>query len=608
MLPDTTLKRLDAISVISKTGKKINGLYRLMENPEIWKMAYANIYVNKGAITKGTDNITLDGFSMARVEKIISELKDGSYQFTPVKRVYIPKKSGKLRPLGIPNGNDKLVQEVCRIILNEIYEPCFSKYSHGFRPNRSCHTALEQVKGVWTGTKWIIEMDIKGFFDNINHEVMLKILEKKIDDKRFIKLIASMISNGYLENWKYNATYSGTPQGGVISPILANIYLNELDSYIMELISEFNIGKYRRPNPDYIKIRERRKRISREIENAKENSDYIKVSNLMEEYKELGKELLNTAYSDFMDAGYKRLNYVRYADDFILGVIGSKQDAVEIANKIERFIVQKLKLEIAPDKFAIVHATKGVEFLGFDVRNYSGNKVSKVTSRNSSAMKRTISNRMQILIPNKKLFEFSSSHGYGDLNLHKPKSRGALTVCSDAEIITQYNTELRGFVNYYSIANSPRRKLEPLVTLARTSCAMTLAHKHRTTTTKIVKEVKRANGEWIRKIQGKEKVHEFRIYRLKTDFAAPKSKIYCDDIQTTYHLYNSRSELIQRLEAKKCEWCGKETKEVEVHHVRAMKDIKDGTDPWKRLMIARNRKTMILCTECHRLLHKGQLR
>lgn len=228
MLTDTTLKRLNTIGLLSKQGKQINGLFRLMENEVLWKQAYINIKGNDGAVTKGVDEITLDGFSYKRIQKIIQELKVNEYQFQPVRRTYIPKKNGKKRPLGIPNGNDKLVQEVVKIILEEIYEPIFSNNNHGFRKGRSCHTALTQVKRSWTGTKWLIEMDIKSFFDNLNHEVLIKILSKKIQDKRFLLLINKMLKAGFLD-YKENLCVNYKVASVNSKIISINRYLKWLD-------------------------------------------------------------------------------------------------------------------------------------------------------------------------------------------------------------------------------------------------------------------------------------------------------------------------------------------------------------------------------------------
>ena len=234
MLSDRTSKRLNGIARCSLNGVRVKRLFHLMTNyPDLWMEAYARIYSNQGAITPGIDkNDTLDGFSEKRVEAIREQLKNGSYFPKPVKRVYIPKKDGRKRPLGIPGGNDKIVQSVIRIILEQIYEPIFSNKSHGFRPKRSCHTALEQIKKNWTSIKWIIEVDIKGYFDNIDHVKLVEFLEKKIDDRKFINLIKRFLRAGYMEDWKFQGTYSGTPQGGIVSPVLANIYLHELDLWV----------------------------------------------------------------------------------------------------------------------------------------------------------------------------------------------------------------------------------------------------------------------------------------------------------------------------------------------------------------------------------------
>src|SRR6266487_3755226 len=240
MLSATVMRRLEALGNISKQGKRINGLFRLLEDRVLWHEAYANIYANKGAITPGVDEITLDGFSEDRVASIIARLKNGRYRFRPTRRVYIPKKNGKKRPLGISSGDDKLVQEVVRIILERIYEPIFEESSHGFRPGRSPHTALETIKQEWTAVKWLIDMDLRSYFDTINHDLLMSLLQKRIGDTRFLRLIRAMLDAGYLEDWTYHGTYSGVPQGSIVAPILANVYLHELDAFMRTLKEQFD--------------------------------------------------------------------------------------------------------------------------------------------------------------------------------------------------------------------------------------------------------------------------------------------------------------------------------------------------------------------------------
>lgn len=215
-------------------------LYRYLLRPDLYFAAYKNLYANKGASTKGVDDDTADGFSKEKVERIIQSLAKESYTPKPARRSYIKKKnSKKQRPLGIPTFTDKLVQEALRLIFEAVYEPTFSPCSHGFRPNRSCHTALKSLKREFTGVSWFIEGDIKGCFDNIDHHTLVQILQEKVKDARLLKLIWKFLKAGYLEDWKYHATYSGCPQGGIISPLLANIYLNELDKFAGKVAGEF---------------------------------------------------------------------------------------------------------------------------------------------------------------------------------------------------------------------------------------------------------------------------------------------------------------------------------------------------------------------------------
>jgi group II intron reverse transcriptase/maturase len=215
MRPATVHTRLDALEQISRQGKKINGLFRLMESPDLWLQAYANLDPHKGAVTRGIDAVTMDGFSTERVANLMRLLKEGRYHFKPARRVYIPKAHRKTRPLGIPSGDDKLGQEVARLLLERIYEPVFSGDSHGFRPGRSCHTALTQMRRTWQGVKWVVDVDIAGVFEHIDHRVLVQALIKKIDAKRFINLMNAMLKAGYVEDWRHHPTYSGTPQGGV---------------------------------------------------------------------------------------------------------------------------------------------------------------------------------------------------------------------------------------------------------------------------------------------------------------------------------------------------------------------------------------------------------
>ena len=326
----------------TRNNYKIRRLYRNLYNTEFYLIAYSKVYSKEGNMTKGVDEATIDGMSLKRIENLIECLKDYSYQPKPSRRVYIPKKNGGKRPLGVPSFEDKLLQEVVRMILESIYEPNFSDRSHGFRPERSCHTALTQVKERFTGAKWFIEGDIKGFFDNIDHHTLIVILKRKIEDESFINLIWKFLNAGYMEEWKYHKTYSGTPQGGIISPILSNIYLNELDRFIEKYKSGFDKGKARKRLREY---RTREMRLSRAKKKYGQN-----WTELDEEEKEkaalhvktLKNHMMELPYKDPMDDGYKRLQYTRYADDFLIGVIGSKEDCQIIKSDLTNFLENEL--------------------------------------------------------------------------------------------------------------------------------------------------------------------------------------------------------------------------------------------------------------------------
>ena len=614
MRTETTIKAMNSIAKVSMSGRRVNGLFRLATNPEVlWKQAYANIYSNKGAITKGVDRNTLDGFSEERVNHLIGLLARREYCPKPVRRTYIPKKNGKLRPLGIPTGDDKLVQEVVRILLEQIYEPIFSENSHGFRPGKSCHSALRQVKNVWNGTKWIIEFDIKGFFDNINHNKMIEFLEKKIDDKRIIHIIRQMLKAGYAQDWKYNATWSGTPQGGVISPILANIYLHELDTFMEDMICQFNKGERRKDNPDYKKLCRQMIIINRELRELRQKFKEGKPLNdarkeILRERREIQKKMRVINSRLHVDSEYRRLRYVRYADDFIIGVIGTRKEAESVMLQVKEYINNVLLLEVSEEKTCIADANDGVRFLGYDIKTYTSTKTTKIAWGKGTCNRRTISEKMQLHIPSEKMFQYASKNGYGDMAIFRPKSRPALLRRSDVEILMTYNAEMRGLANYYSLAQGYKTALQRVIGLAQWSFFATLSHKHKSSIGKVARKMKlsaQSGYELKVKINGIPK--SYRLFRLK-DHEPPK--IHNSNVDTpwdTTRFTMTRSELVQRLNANTCEYCGKTGGYMEVHHIKALKDVQGKKQLWQQMMCAMRRKTMVLCVDCHNELHRRDL-
>jgi RNA-directed DNA polymerase len=608
MRTETTIKAVDSIASVSKKGRQVNGLFRLMTNPEVlWKQAYANIYPNKGAITKGVNANTLDGFSEERANHLIGMLAKGQYCPKPVRRTYIPKKNGKLRPLGIPIGDDKLVQEVIRILLERIYEPIFSENSHGFRPGRSCHTALQQVRNVWKGVAWIIEFDIKGFFDNINHAKLVELLEKKLDDKRVVSIIRKMLKAGYMEHWQHKTTWSGTPQGGVISPILANIYLHELDMLMESMIQQFRKGKRRAANHDYDLLSGRMRVNNLKLQRLKNGlpcrfPEDNSCNTLLRKRRELQKMMHQTPSVNLFDPSYKRLHYVRYADDFIIGVIGSREDAEAIMLKVKDFIENDLLLEASADKTCIRGAKEGVRFLGYDIKIYSGDKLSKQVSGKGTCLKATMRRRMQLHIPSEKILQYASKKSYGDMNKFKPTSRHELLQRSDLEILLTYNSEMRGIANYYSLATGYKIRLNKLIGLSQMSLFATLAHKHHSSIAKIARKMRLPNqgGYGFRVIiNGTPKL--YTLFRLR-DHTPVKAN--CDNMDINHPWFTlSRTELISRLNANRCEYCGKIGGYMEIHHVRSLKDVWGKKQLWQEMMSAMNRKTLVLCFDCHKELH-----
>ncbi|BAE86343.1 reverse transcriptase domain-containing protein [Desulfitobacterium hafniense] len=580
-------------------------LYRNLYNRELFLLAYQNIYASQGNMTKGTDGKTIDAMSLNRIDGIIASLKDESYQPQPSRRTYIPKKNGKLRPLGIPSFDDKLVQECVRLLLEAVYEGSFAKTSHGFRPNHSCHTALSQVQVCFTGVKWFVEGDIKGFFDNINHEVMIGILAEHIKDERFLRLIRKFLKAGYLEDWQYHNTYSGTPQGGIISPILANIYLDKLDRYMEELKKRFDKGAVRAVYPETYELEKKRGVLAKKLRNT--NSEEEKQV-LTEKIREIDRKKLTIPYSDPFDTSFKRLQYVRYADDFLIGVIGSKEDAIAIKEQVKAFVADTLILELSDEKTLITHSEKRARFLGYDiyVRRSAATKKDK-TGRLCRHLNGTVCLEMPTELMRKKLLEYSAmtieKTVYGKDNW-KAKARYYLKDNDDLEILDQYNSEIRGFRNYYRIANNASFA-SSFGYIMQYSMFKTFATKYRTTMRRMIEKLRTGKNFGVRFTDKKGKA-KTRLFYNEGFARKPLQKNAVVDVIPQTVMYSSKTSLMARLSAGQCELCGKTDCEIEIHHVRKLKDLK-GKSYWERFMIARNRKTLALCLDCHEKLHSGKL-
>jgi group II intron reverse transcriptase/maturase len=607
MLTEAVIRRLEALGTISQRGKRLNGLFRLMENPILWHEAYANIYANSGALTKGVDEVTLDGFSQQRVDGIIAQLRAGTYRFKPVRRTYILKANGKKRPLGVSSGDDKLVQEVVRIILEQIYEPIFHDCSHGFRPGRSPHTALEHMKQEWTAVKWLVDMDLQSYFDTIPHDVLMTLLAKKIEDKRFLRLIKAMLEAGTLEDWTYHTTYSGVPQGSIVSPILANVVLHELDLFMETLKKQFDAGKRRRGNNAYIRHSNKIRRLRKKYDTLKrKGAKKEKLQEVKRAIQQVRQQRRKLPSCDPFDTRYKRFYYCRYADDFAIGVIGAESDAEAIKQQVKRYTEETLKLTVSAEKTHIRHSTDGTMFLGYRIKTYTGNRIVRVKRGKRHFTAKSVSERLQIQIPPEKLPKYCLAKRYGNYDTMKTRHKPELINLSDAEIILAYNAELRGLANYYALALNAKRDMSKLAYLWWGSLLKTLASKHKVSVSQTAKQLKREDG-YALIVQNEKKTRIIRVFRLK-DLKPPSLVDSQVDIQPNVFIWTlSRSEVIRRLNAEQCEYCGTREGPFEVHHIRKMKDVMHGKQLWQQVMAARNRKTLVLCLHCHHLLHAGKL-
>lgn len=581
------------LTVIHERGKQdkpLERVYKLLFNRELYLIAYAKLYPNNGAMTKGVTEETIDGMSIQKIDMIIEQLRQETYYWRPARREYIPKKNGKHRPLGIPVWSDKLLQEVIRMILEAYYEPQFSEHSHGFRPKRGCHTALQEIQ-TWKGTRWFIEGDISSYFDTIDHDVLITMLSGQIQDGRFIRLIKNMLEAGCLDDWKFHKTISGTPQGGVISPLLANIYLHQFDKWVgEELIPQYTRGKKQKANSAY-------NRLSRRIKCYQDKGDYKKAHQLIVERR-------NLPSVDTYDTSYRRLRYVRYADDFILGFTGSKAEAKAIKKQIGDFLNAKLSLELSQEKTLITHATgESAKFLGYEI------KAQRVNDYIDNKGRRSANGVIALFVPASVIESKCRQYMKNGKAIH----RNNLLHDDDFSIVQTYQQEYRGLVQYYILAQN-LSWFSKVYWYMETSLLKTLAFKHKSSINKMLAKYKTTttstNGRTVPCLQvvvpREDKPPLVATWGgISLSY---KKKAVIED--APYQVYGGRTELIKRLLANKCELCGSE-ENIEVHHIRKLADLNKHNGKlapkWKEIMSARCRKTLVTCRDCHYAIHNGSI-
>ena len=474
-----------------------------------------------------------------------------------------------------------------RLLLEAYYEPQFSGLSYGFRPGRGCHDALTHAAVSWSGTTWFIEGDISDCFGSLDHGILLSILGEKIHDNRFLRLLRNMLQAGYLEDWEWNATLSGAPQGGVASPVLSNIYLDRLDKFVETvLIPEYTRGVSRAPNPAYVQVKNALRRAWRHGDRAAA--------------RELRQQLRGLPSGDPRDPGFRRLRYARYADDHLLGFTGPKAEAEQIKARLARFLHDDLRLELNQDKTLITHARTGAaRFLGYEITVQHAN-------RRLTGGQRAVNGVVALRVP----LDVIKAKCAPYLRRGRPARRPALLNLSDSLIISAYGAEYRGLVQYYLLAGDVWR-LNRLRWVMETSMLHTLADKHRSSVTKMARKYKATIGT----PHGKRTCFEARIERegrkpLVTRFGGiplirQKKAVLTDRQPVPVTSRRTGKELIYRLRGGRCEWCNRRA-EVQVHHVRALADLVTPGRPqpeWSQLIARMRRKTLVVCPPCHEQIH-----
>ena len=581
------------LNIIHDRGKRklpLDNVYRQLYNPAMYLRSYAKLYKNQGAMTPGITEETVDGMSREKIAKIIEAIRYERWQWTPVRRILKEKPKGGKRPLGMPTWSDKVVQDIIRSILEAYYEPQFSDHSHGFRPHRGCQTALTEIHNLWVGTKWFIEGDIKGCFDNIDHHTLMTILQENIRDNRFLRLIEGALKAGYCEEWTYHPSLSGSPQGGIVSPILSNVYLDRLDKFVEDtLIPEYTRGEKREANLAY--------------KWKAHQAAYHRSKGNLERAETIRREMQQLPSGNPNDPGYRRLRYMRYADDILLGLIGPVTEAEEIKARLTTFLSTELQLTLSAEKTLITHAHTGkARFLGYEIG------VMNSPDKFDHHRRRVVNGKVGLYIPEDVMQTKRKRYLRDEKPIHRPELRND----SDYDIIVRYQGEYRGLVHYYGLAQN-LAQLGALRWTMATSLLKTLAGKHQTS---VRKEAKRLQGT-AQTPEGPRTCLKLTIPRegkrpLVATFGGlslkrVKHPVIKDQVITPYP--RMRSEVIERLLHDTCEVCGS-TGHIEMHHIRKLADLnKEGRREkplWMKIMISRKRKSIPLCRRCHDDIHANR--
>jgi group II intron reverse transcriptase/maturase len=565
----------------------------------------------------GLDGDVKANWNEARLEKLHNDLASQEFKPSPTKRVLIPKADGGKRPLGISSQVDKIVQAALLLHLEPIGESIFQDTSMGFRPKRGCHNALKQVKSRWQNVTWIINIDISKYFDTINHNTLIEIMERHCDQAT-IELIRKLLKAGYVDisnlSNMVERNANGTPQGSLISPILANFYLNELDVFIHEhLLPKWNFGESRKHVSGY----QMRKYLTAEQISTLSGIDE-QISGTVEQIRALKhRTWINEGNPsrDPKDPNFFRLYYIRYADDFLIGLSGPKAVAEEIKSTVLEFLEQKLKLKVNESKTSINHSgDRGIKFLGYFLR-YLPNKLTLDVAKAEQGIKQPKSiaiNSVQLRIPVFSLLARFAERGLTKKRYKSDSYRATsarhLTGLEDHLIVNCFSSIIRGVMEYYRPANQ-YSDLWAVVAILRKSCALTLADKHKLKTAAKAYKKFGSKLKITNNINPKMSTELYYPAELKStnNFNLGKawvnqSLLENDPIKGSYKSNTKTSNICQ---SPGC----METTNLEEHHINELKSLKKkgkGLNPYLKSLIAKKRDTVTLCREHHMKLHASK--
>lgn len=590
------MKAIERLSVIRHMSEKDpnwvhTDLFRILRKEDIWIAAYENIKSNKGALTPGVTSQTLDGMSLERLRKLRQSVVEEKYQFKPVKEIEIPKPDGRKRPLGLPTANDKIVQEVIRMILEAIYEPVFIQESFGFRRGMGTHDALQHVELKFRWIDYVIEGDIEAAYPTIDHTRLCEILEKRVKDMRFLYLIRKLLKCGILRQEVFSRSNLGVPQGSIVSPILANIYYHELDLWVKEKASILFQPSTSQRNKDYKRLSSRIGKIALKLQGMEKQSPQYKT--WLNELKVLKQERTKTPS---LAVQRIQIEYVRYADDWMIGISGDKILANQLKAEVSEFLEQTLLQKLHPTKTKVTNLRLGkARFLGYEIYLPRERRISAYTGSGTRTTRRT-NPMLRFDLPSDVVLQRMYERGYlrKTSNSFLPRSKSSYTTLQDIVIVSHFQKVWRGIENYYSGCTNLSR-LQYIHYLLRMSCAMTLAHRHRSSSRKIF----RKHGNTLAVTEGKiRKCFPYRTYWSIQNRKWLNKRQFVDPF-TIYANRVSRSTL-----GRKCFICHSKDR-TEMHHVRHVRKEGSRYSGFRKEMSLLNRKQIPLCRECHRKVHGG---